>query len=384
MKVNVCKGPPQRGRTRWCFENVTLTGKTFEYPNVLLQIGGNLIQPIHEMTMSTGVSTAEDIEIVPRKTDLLLTKHGKYFFFIYNTDNYFHFVYDSLPILIDYLRLRETPEFEGMKLLMNPRQKYPFIYDSLNLLGILPEHIEYASYGFQYECVVVVNSYTHDGQSNDPPHSDIWEIYAKMKSAAFQTPIETPKKFYVSRRSWIHGDMSNIGTNYTTRRRLMVEDKLVEKLAEKGYVEVFCENLSMAEKIQYFANATHVVGAIGGGMCNLVFASPSCTVVSLNSPEFATLNARFLYTMKHTTLTQFTETYTTSSLYRRVRIGECLGEVVDIQNGNLQLNLGNGVTWNHAAEPHLVWVKESDVEYLDNGLNSPWYFEVNKCIETIQ
>lgn len=383
MRVSVCKGPPNRGRARWCFENVTLTGKNFKYPNVLLQTDGYLIQPVHEMTMSTNVSTAVE-NYTPQQTNFISAKRGKYFFFVYNTDNYFHFLYDSLPILLDYLRLREDPEFRGIQLLMTPTQKYPFVYDCIQLLGITPEDIEYASSEIQYECVVVVNSYTHDGQSNDPPHPDINDIYAKLKNVAFKTPVETPKKFYVSRRSWIHGDLSNMGTNYTTRRKMMVEDELVEKLREKGYEEVFCEKLSMAEKIQYFANATHVVGAIGGGMCNLVFASPSCKVVSINSPEFDTINARFLYTMNHTDLFQFKDTQTLNSLYRRVRYGNDLGEIVNIDGNKLQLNIGNGTTWNFNDEPQLMWVDESNVEYLDNGINSPWYFEVNKCIETIQ
>lgn len=303
-------------------------------------------------------------------------KKGKYFFFIYNTENYFHFLYDSLPIVLEFLKLRREA-----KLLMSPQSlKFPFVYDCLQLLGITIDDIEYASYGVQYESVAVVNSYTHDGQSNDPPHHDIWKLYNRMKSAAFQTPIETPKKFYVSRRSWIHGDTSNMGTNYTTRRKIMVENEFVEKLKSKGYEEVFCEKLSMAEKIQYFANATYIVGAIGGGMCNLVFSSPACKVVSINSPEFDSINARFLYTMTHTNLTQFKDTQVASPLYRRVRTGDNIGEVIAVKEENLQIALGNGITWKDG----ITWVDESNVVYLDNGLNSPWHFDVKKCIENIQ
>lgn len=375
MRVTVCKGPPNRGRARWCFENVTLTGKTLEYPNVLLYTEYQLIQPVHEMTMSTQTTT-EIQEYEPKISELICMKKGKYFFFIYNTENYFHFLYDSLPIVLEFLKLRREA-----KLLMSPQSlKFPFVYDCLQLLGITIDDIEYASYGVQYESVAVVNSYTHDGQSNDPPHHDIWKLYNRMKSAAFQTPIETPKKFYVSRRSWIHGDTSNMGTNYTTRRKIMVENEFVEKLKSKGYEEVFCEKLSMAEKIQYFANATYIVGAIGGGMCNLVFSSPACKVVSINSPEFDSINARFLYTMTHTNLTQFKDTQVASPLYRRVRTGDNIGEVIAVKEENLQIALGNGITWKDG----ITWVDESNVVYLDNGLNSPWHFDVKKCIENIQ
>jgi hypothetical protein len=205
-----------------------------------------------------------------------------------------------------------------------------------------------------------------------------------MKEAAFKTPIETPKKFYVSRRSWIHDDTSNMGTNYTTRRKMMVEDTLVERLQEKGYVEVFCEKLTMTEKVQYFANATHIVGAIGGGMCNLVFAQPECKVVSINSPEFDRINQRFLYTMKHTNLTQFRDTHPVNRKYVRVRVGTQIGEIVDEVDDKLQINIGNGVTWNESDPQCLKWVEVKEVAFLDNGLNSPWSFDVVKCILSIQ
>lgn len=373
MKVAVCKG--NRERKQWLFENVILTGTTLEYPNVLLYMEDQLVQPVHEMTMSTQTTTELE-EYDPKMPELIYTKRGTYFFFVYNTENYFHFLYDSLPILLDFLKLRGDA-----RLLMSPQSlKYPFVHDCLQLLGIPAHAVEYASYGFRYERVIVANSYTHDGRSNDPPHPDIWNLYDRMKTAAYRTPVRTPKKFYVSRRSWVHGDTSNLGTNYTTRRKILVEDELVKELKSKGYEEVFCEKLTMAEKIQYFANATHIVGAIGGGMCNLVFSPPECTVVSINSPEFDTINARFLYTMRHTNLTQFKDTQVASSLYRRVRTGDKIGEVVAVKDEMVQIALGNGITWNDG----LIWVHERDVIYLDKGLNSPWHFDVKKCIELIQ
>lgn len=380
MKMKVCQGLPNRGRGRWCFENAVLTGTS--YPTALIRTDDQVIQPVNELTLSTGVSTTE-VPIV-KHAPIVRTYIGKVFFFLYNTDNYFHFIYDSLPILLEFLELRKNPDFIGIKLLLSPSIKYPFIHDCLKLLGISPEDTLTALTQCNYEVMVVTNSYTHDGQSNEPPHPDIWKVYSQMKEAAFKTPIETPKKFYVSRRSWIHGDTSNIGTNYTTRRKMMVEDTLVERLQEKGYVEVFCENLSMTEKIQYFANATHIVGAIGGGMCNLVFANPDCKVVSINSPEFDRINQRFLYTMNHTNLTQFRETQLVNRKYIRVRVGTEIGEIIDEVDDMLQINLGNGVIWNDSDPQYLRWVEVKDVVFLDKGLNSPWSFDVNKCIEITQ
>jgi hypothetical protein len=138
--------------------------------------------------------------------------------------------------------------------------------------------------------------------------------------------------------------------------------------------------LTMAEKIAYFANATHVVGAIGGGMCNLVFAKPSCRVACIASPEFERINNRFLYTMSHTTLTMYRDTESTSLLYRRVRLptGE-IGELV----AEDKVCLGNGVTWT-AGQGQTVSVDPSTLTFLDAGLNSPWSFDVEAFLQTIE
>ena len=96
----------------------------------------------------------------------------------------------------------------------------------------------------QYESVYISTSYTHDIDSNLPPRKEIYDFYkdiVKITHKKFGI-MDTPKKIYVSRRTWLHNNFSNIGTNYTTRRRLINEDELVEKLLTEGFTEVFTEN----------------------------------------------------------------------------------------------------------------------------------------------
>jgi hypothetical protein len=337
------------------------------------------VYPIYEKTMSL---SANDIDIPENPLINETITHKELcpvYFFIYNTDNYFHFLYDSLPILYQFFEVRKL--HPSLKLLMNPKHKYPFIFDCLNLLDIAENDILFAKHETEYSEIYVSNSLTHDGQSNDPPHPAIWSIYERMKNAAMKIPIKTPSKFYVSRRSWIHGDNSNIGTNYTTRRKLENEDEVVEILKKKGYEEVFCETLTMTEKIQYFTNATDIVGAIGGGMCNCVFSKPYCNVFSINSPEFATINKRFLYTMNHTKLIEYKDTWTTSNLYRRVKLKKVIGEIVEIDGETLTLNIGKNVTgWSLEDEHKKHKVNINEVIFLDNGLNSPWRFDVSNLL----
>ena len=48
-----------------------------------------------------------------------------------------------------------------------------------------------------------------------------------------------PKLVYISRRTWINKDKSNIGTDYTNRRKMMNEDLLVEELTKLGFYRNF-------------------------------------------------------------------------------------------------------------------------------------------------
>lgn len=369
MKIKQ-REPAGRSYKQWVYKDVQLTGIDLFYPNVLLKTNDELIFPICETTMSLQVGSVYEcmnMEISLPDAPVLREETSPVFYFIYNTDNYFHFLYDALPILSQYS--------SSMKLLINPKHKYPYIEDCLRLLGIPQSQWVYADPNTLYHTLHVGSSPTHEGCPNEPPRSDIWQVYDRMKREAYKHPIETPLKFYVSRRSWIHGDTTNIGTNYTTRRKLMIEDELVEELKKKGYQEVFCELLTMAEKIQYFANATHIVGAIGGGLCNLVFAQSECRVLSLNSPEFDTINARFLFTMYHTNLTQYRDTYAVSNLYRRVRLPDGFGELVREDGDRIWVRSNKGVTFQQDDELPIVELT-GPINYLDNGLNSPWSFDL--------
>ena len=379
MRVTMRPSAGRDAPTLTPYYDVQLSGTS--YPSTYLFTNGQLVQPLLETTQSTGVSTTDVTDWEPPTAPVLLVVADPVFFFVYNTDNYFHFLYDAVPTLHEYLSLRET--MPNVKLLMTSKTLYPFVMDTLSLLGIRDSDIVRADRSTLYKTVLVASSPTHEGCSNDPPHPSVWSVYTRMQEAVGTSDASLPKKVYVSRRSWIHGDTSNLGTNYTTRRRMLCEDELVDALKAKGYEEVFCESLTMAQKVRLFSHATHVVGAIGGGMCNLVFAKPTCKVVCIGSPEFERINRRFLFTMQHTDLTMFRETQSTSVLYRRAKVGDILGEVVAADDDTLTLALGNGVTWKE-GEGGTLTVFKHWVTFLDEGLNSPWTFSVADCMKLIQ
>jgi hypothetical protein len=126
------------------------SGTNLYYPNVLLKPynHNNYILPILERTMSLqAVSTIYEKNGMqflyePRETKPIYTE--PVFFFIYNTDNYFHFLYDTLPYLISFLHLRKT--IPTLKLLMQyPNEQkttfYPFVIEFLEILNITKNDI---------------------------------------------------------------------------------------------------------------------------------------------------------------------------------------------------------------------------------------------------
>jgi len=373
------------------FDNSLLTGHNLYYPNVLLKTNNELILPLLEKTMS--LNTVTIYEKNDMKYDYIENKITKriiepVFFFIYNTDNYFHYLYDSLPYLISYLQLKK--EMSDLKLLMQyPNEQknefYPFVLEFLKILNIEKSDIIIVDNTTHFNEIFVSTSYTHDVDSNLPPRKEIYNFYQNMvKIVKKREQYETPKKIYVSRRTWLHNDFSNIGTNYTTRRKLVNEDELVEKLKQQGFVEVFTENLTTIQKIQYFANATHVTGAIGGGISNVLFSSKITKLEAFISPTFLEVNQRFKYSLdcvdvyynmntKHVEENEF-------KTYMRVKTKDekIMGEIEEIYDNKLLVSYTDGsiTGWNSQSTYKKIELEMNSVEKLDNGLNSPWIIKI--------
>jgi hypothetical protein len=371
------------------FVNCSITGLNLYYPNVLIKSENTLILPTLERTMSLKSGTI--YEKYNMKFDYSEKDHKNIcniplFFFIYNSDNYFHFLYDSLPYLISYLHLKNS--IPKLKLLMQyPNEQkqcfYPFIHEFLEILNIAKEDIIVVDENTLYSEIYISTSYTHDIDSNLYPRKEIYEFYQNMVSLVkdkYNTCMITPQKIYVSRRTWLHNDFSNIGTNYTTRRRLVNEDELVEKLNCEGFIEIFTEKLSSFEKILYFANATHVVGAIGGGISNVLFSPKTTKLEAIVSPTFLDVNGRFKHSLdcvdvnynfntEHVEKTEF-------KTYMRVKTkDECIvGEIEKIYDNKLLVSYtdGSNTGWNSQNEYKQIELNMEEVEKLDNGLNSPW------------
>ena len=128
--------------------------------------------------------------------------------------------------------------FLNLKLLMSPpegkKDLYPFVWDTFELLGITRADVIFLDTKTRYNTVLVGSSLTHDGLSDKPPHKGIFDIINRMKGNS-----NGVEKIYVSRRSWIHNNKDNLGTDYTERRRCLNEDDVVNFLQKRGFKEIF-------------------------------------------------------------------------------------------------------------------------------------------------
>ena len=376
------------------FPDSVFTGYNLFYPNCLLYSGRNLYLPVVEKTMSLNIKSKYETQ---NMTFNFVKQHykkrkGSYFFYIYNTDNYFHFLYDSIPYLISYIELKK--EIPDIKLLMQypNAQKLthcPFVYEMLDLLEIKHIDIEIVNQEFEYENIFVSTSYTHDFDSNLPPRKEIYPFYQNMaKKVQTALKMVTPKYIYISRRTHLHNNVENIGTNYTQRRKLVNEDELVEHLTKKGYVEVFTECLSTLEKIAYFANATHVIGCIGGGIANVLFSNPTTNLIAIISPTFLDVNYRFKYSLNCVNVIYDTNTSHVDTsefkLYMRVKhkTRNIVGEIIEVKDNSvvIQYTDGSNTGWNSTNVYETIELDFKNIFKLDNGLNSKFKYNLNDLL----
>lgn len=380
----------------YSLDDVILTGRNNLYPNILLYSNKKIYNPYDEKVMSLNKESFYDDnlyfdKIITNQNNLI---NDYVYFFIYNFDNYYHFLYDTLPYLYHYQFLKI--HHPNLKLLINYPNKnminfYKFNIDILTKFVSIDDLLIHDQNNI-YTKIFIGNSLTHGGLSNMKPRNEVYELFNNMiTSTIFNNDIidkyKNYRKIYISRRTWINNDVSNIGTNYTTRRKMMNEDELVKMLSEKGFIEIFTENLSIDEKMFIFNNAEIIIGSIGGGMANLLFSKPTTKSIIIVSPYFLDINYRFKFSLENTTFKYFNDTqifYDNHKipLYCRVSLIENnkIGEIIGYENDKFIINLSNndiaGFNNNNLFISNSFY--ESEFKLLDNGLNSPYLVDINK------
>ena len=152
------------------------------YPNVLLTNNEIVINPIEEITMSLKeISDNNQIYFDEIKSTNRVS--NPVFYFIYNTDNYFHFIYDSLPYLISFFEIKK--KYPDLKLLMNypnyqKTEFYQFTIEFLELIGISQKEIILLDETSTYDKIFVSSSFTHGIDSNLSPREEIYLFYNEI------------------------------------------------------------------------------------------------------------------------------------------------------------------------------------------------------------
>ena len=402
--------------------NTQIIGRNQYYPNILFyqnqtQKNDNLIiNPYDEKVMSLNKDTFYDNNIYNDKINKIENPNimeEDVFFFIYNFDNYYHFLYDTLPYLYTYLELKK--ENSSLKLLVHYPNKdkkefYKFNTDFLHKLVVQEDIIIHQENNI-YKKIFVSTSLTHGGLSNNPPRKEIYEIFDLLKKNINLDNIQEKykqnkcnnnyKNIYISRRTWLNNDKSNIGTDYTSRRKMINENELVEQLKKNHFKEIFAENLNSDEKIYLFSNAEKICGSIGGGMANLLFSPKKTKSYIIVSPYFLDINYRFKFSLENTNIQYFNETEVFKennskySLYIRVKISNSeniyfnkIGEIIEFNNNlnkyKIALSNNDVAGFNNQIEFEHILFDENDFQCLDSGLNSPYIFNYQNLINKLE
>ena len=361
---------------------VVFTGPSLCYPNLVLysNLDNTFYQPLEESTMSLR-NVDSTHKIVHKVENTSKTYNDPVFYFIYNTDNYYHFIYDTLPYLISYKKLKSVTK--NLKLLMHYSHGdkfYKFVTEFLEILKIDESDVVILNKDTMYSYVYISSTYTYGSDPKQQPRTEIYDLYKEIVENVKELNIKKqfPKKFYISRRSWIHNDFSNIGTNYTTRRKCENENELVDLLKSQGYEEIFTEKLSTVDKILLFNNAESIVSAIGGGIVNVLFSKPLCKLITLVSPTFLDVNYRFTYSLNKVNTYYFWDTkHTESSEFKqfmRVQSENVVGEIEEVLNDEILVKYSDEkiTGWNASMTYKTILLKKEKCKKLDNGLNCSW------------
>jgi|688.fasta_scaffold48060_6 capsular polysaccharide biosynthesis protein len=366
-------------------QKVFVCSESIEYPNIRFQSveTNDIINPIFEKTMSLSFLDNDDF-FRYQKSEVLSILNTPMFFMCFNFDNYFHFIYDSLPYFLTYFEIKK--EIPNLKILIPKTNLKKFVIETFELLGIDDNDRVVISNNYLYEKIYFSDSYTHGENSNKKPHKSSLLIYEKLIKLA-STKTYNYKKFnkiYVSRRSWIHGDLSNIGTNYTDRRILTNETEVVNLLEKDNISEIFTENMSMSDKINLFNKAELVIGPIGGGLVNCIFSKKNCNLLVINSPTFLDVNMRFLFSFDNVNFKIYDNCYHVDDgvwkINQRVYVKNknVFGEIIKISENKLLLNFTDEMISGFSKENFFKsnWFLKKDCTSLDDGLNSPFKIDI--------
>ena len=181
------------------------------------------------------------------------------------TGSFFHWFLDCLPRLIaadDHSRRRgETTR------LIVPASLNRWQAESLVLLQIAPQRLladrPVGRGGLAVERLIAFVAHRWQRLGDAPfDAASPWalqQLAARLSRATPPSPMAQPQRLYLSRRG-------------VSTRQVSNEQAVLELLEPHGFVAVQTEQLSVAEQINLFRSATHIVAPHGASLTNLLHA----------------------------------------------------------------------------------------------------------------
>lgn len=185
-----------------------------------------------------------------------------FFFHPASGQNHSHFLVQTLPQLAHLAASGMQPD----RLLVLPDIR-DYQYEMLAALGWPRERILVRDPSQTWLCDELYTCYV----PNDlPPARD----HLDRLRAHFGRRADPIRRVYVSRQDARH------------LRRFLNEDELVEGLRGLGFTALLPSLLSAAEEVQIFRDAKVVVGPLGAGLYNTLFADPGSVIIGLSDPRY--------------------------------------------------------------------------------------------------
>ncbi len=196
---------------------------------------------------------------------------------------YFHWMLDILPRLG---LIKEIKDINDIDFFITEFNGLPFQVDTLKILGIQLDKVipsnENWNFHIQAETLILPSL----AGSLDQP--TLFQVRFLQQAFAHLTSSLNPfRRIYISRRK-------------TGRRMIVNESELLDFLAIHGFEILYCEELSFAEQVKIFSEATIVVAPHGSALTNLVFCKSNTRVIDIfNTSQ---INPCFWYISKHCNL----------------------------------------------------------------------------------
>lgn len=187
--------------------------------------------------------------------------------------NYQHWVIEDLSRLWFYFALRV---FEPELALLLPSDMHPWRLAALDMLGIDEKQRVCLDGSRWVECEKLYVS-SFPALNFGSVSLEAWQIYDELSKRATAGAAYEPKKIFVSR--------DDVPKDHWHQRVLDTEAELASVAERFGYEKIAPSTLSFRDEVGVFARATHVAGAVGAGMCNVVWCQNLKNGVVVDHPR---------------------------------------------------------------------------------------------------